>query len=319
MKKLMIIGVAALASVAMAQEKTISLADASAKIAEAAESSDAMASIMKQLSAADQVAFLSKVNAAIAKQPGSQDEAAAKYLAANSAALKNAKKDNVPALLAETYATVPPEALTVINERFASDLFNRAADPSKPVSDEQFTKIATDTMKTIQDRNASADNAGVRDTFAILMFLRASNGTPADLSEKLVANLPDEKTQEYAKNEWIPPAMSADKNYEPMLGASDAGEAPDAARVLELASDMTTTALLSDLSSKDNEFAGALFTQGLTGVASFGTSSLDRVPRTMNKDNKWYADNKRGDSAGGVTPFVPNGGEPGPYSGQRTY
>lgn len=316
MKKLMIIGVAALASVAMAQEKTISLADASAKIAEAAESSDAMASIMKQLSAADQVAFLSKVNAAIAKQPGSQDEAAAKYLAANSAALKNAKKDNVPALLAETYATVPPEALTVINERFASDLFNRAADPSKPVSDEQFTKIATDTMKTIQDRNASADNAGVRDTFAILMFLRASNGTPADLSDKLVANLPDEKTQEYAKNEWIPPAMSADKNYEPMLGASDAGEAPDAARVLELAYDMTTTALLSDLSSKDNEFAGALFTQGLTGVASFGTSGLDRVPRTMNKDNKWYADNKRGE---GVAPFVPNGGEPGPYSGQRTY
>ena len=191
MKKLMVIGVAALVTMAMAQDKTISYADASVQIAEAAESADTMASVMKQLSAADQVKFLSKVNAAIAKQPGSPTENAAKFLAVNSAALKSAKKDNLTALLAETFATVPPEALTVINERFAADLFNRSADPSKPLSDAQFEKVATDTMKAIQARDASADNAGVRDTFAALMFLRASNGTPADLADKLVANMTD--------------------------------------------------------------------------------------------------------------------------------
>ena len=55
MKKLMVIGVAALVTMAMAQDKTISYADASVQIAEAAESADTMASVMKQLSAADQV------------------------------------------------------------------------------------------------------------------------------------------------------------------------------------------------------------------------------------------------------------------------
>ena len=48
MKKLMVIGVAALVTMAMAQDKTISYADASVQIAEAAESADTMASVMKQ-------------------------------------------------------------------------------------------------------------------------------------------------------------------------------------------------------------------------------------------------------------------------------
>lgn len=297
MKKLMVIGVAVFATMAMAQDKTISLAEANVQIAEAAESSDTMASVMKQLSAADQVKFLSQVNAAISKQPGSPTEKAAKYLAVNSAALKNAKKDNVPALLAETYATVPPEALTVINERFAADLFNRSADPSKPVTDAQFEKIATDTMKTIQARNATADNAGVRDTFAALMFIRASNGTPADLTDKLVANMTDPNAIKYAKDEWIPPAL--DKDYEPMLGASDAGSAPNVGEVLAISGLMSTQALLADLGNGNTDFMSAIGSGsgGLDGMAMFSDDSgLTRVPRSMNKENKYYGGYRRGDT-----------------------
>ena len=297
MKKLMVIGVAALVTMAMAQDKTISYADASVQIAEAAESADTMASVMKQLSAADQVKFLSKVNAAIAKQPGSPTENAAKFLAVNSAALKSAKKDNLIALLAETFATVPPEALTVINERFAADLFNRSADPSKPLSDAQFEKVATDTMKAIQARDASADNAGVRDTFAALMFLRASNGTPADLADKLVANMTDANAIKYAKDEWIPPALN-DKNYEPMLGASDAGSAPDVGAVLAISGLMTTQALLADLGNVGTEFMSCVGSGsgGLGGLAMFSDDSgLTRVPRSLNKENKYYGGYRRGE------------------------
>ena len=297
MKKLMVIGVAALVTMAMAQDKTISYADASVQIAEAAESADTMASVMKQLSAADQVKFLSKVNAAIAKQPGSPTENAAKFLAVNSAALKSAKKDNLTALLAETFATVPPEALTVINERFAADLFNRSADPSKPLSDAQFEKVATDTMKAIQARDASADNAGVRDTFAALMFLRASNGTPADLADKLVANMTDANAIKYAKDEWIPPALN-DKNYEPMLGASDAGSAPDVGAVLAISGLMTTQALLADLGNVGTEFMSCVGSGsgGLGGLAMFSDDAgLTRVPRSLNKENKYYGGYRRGE------------------------
>ena len=237
------------------------------------------------------------MNAAIAKQPGSPTENAAKFLAVNSAALKSAKKDNLTALLAETFATVPPEALTVINERFAADLFNRSADPSKPLSDAQFEKVATDTMKAIQARDASADNAGVRDTFAALMFLRASNGTPADLADKLVANMTDANAIKYAKDEWIPPALN-DKNYEPMLGASDAGSAPDVGAVLAISGLMTTQALLADLGNVGTEFMSCVGSGsgGLGGMAMFSDDAgLTRVPRSLNKENKYYGGYRRGE------------------------
>ena len=319
MKKLLMVGIVAAATAAMAAGTTISLADAAAKIAEAVESSDVMASLMKQLSAADQVAFLGKVNRAIAKQPGSQAEIAAKYIAVNSTALRNAaSKDNIAALLAETFATVPLEVLTLVNERFASDLFNRAADPSKKFSDEQYTKIASNLLQKIMQRTANEDNAGVRNTFAVLTFLRASNGSPADLAEKLVAEFSDEKIKGYALNEWIPAAMSPEKNYDPMLGAGDAGDSPDAALVMSIAGDMSTVALLSDLSSGINPaggtFTSGLFTDGLTGLPAFSEDNtrLYRIPRTLDPEKKWYGGYRRGEATGETR-------EPGGYPGQRIY
>ena len=85
MKKILMIGIAALASVAMAQE--LSLADASSKIGEAAGNPATMTSLMKQLKAGDQAAFVARVNQTIDAMPGSASEKAAAYLTANSAAL----------------------------------------------------------------------------------------------------------------------------------------------------------------------------------------------------------------------------------------
>ena len=68
MKKIMMIGIAALATMAMAQE--MSLADASGQLDAAAGNPATMTSITKQLSASDQVTFLARVNASIDALPG---------------------------------------------------------------------------------------------------------------------------------------------------------------------------------------------------------------------------------------------------------
>jgi len=172
---------AAVSAVAVAQD--IALAEARAKIGDAVTDPAVMTATMKQLSAADQKAFLAECNQAIDKMPGSNEEKTATYLNANKAALKGAKKGNVSNLLAEVFATVPPEALTVINERFAADLFNRAADPSVTYTDEQFLQISYSVMTNIAARLEGTDNADVRGTFAALMLLRASNASSAELAE----------------------------------------------------------------------------------------------------------------------------------------
>ena len=162
----------------------VSLADARGKIDKAIESPAVMGELMKRLSAEDQKRFLADVNKAIGELPASIEEKSAKFLNINHVAVKFAKKGNTTALLAEVFATVPPEALTVINERFAQDLLNRAANPNITYTDEQFTKIAVETMKAINERTEETDNGSARSTFAALMFLRASNMT-GDPLEKL--------------------------------------------------------------------------------------------------------------------------------------
>lgn len=294
MKKILMIGLAALATLAGAQE--MSLADASGKIGEAVSDPAVMTATVRQLSAADQVAFLAKVNEAIANMPGSSAEKAAAFLNANKAALKGAKAGNLAQLLAEVFATVPPEALTVLNESFASDLFNRASNPD--MSDAAFVALVQNTMKAIAARNASSDNAAVRDTFAALMFLRASNGSPADLADTLVGDLPP-ASQEVAKREWIPAAMGVgqDQSYEPLLGAADADEAVAPELVLRVAGPQTFDALLSDLATKNSTpvydaSRVAAEIDARVGVINLGTADI--LPRTTDPTVPWYPGESRG-------------------------
>ena len=189
MKKLLMVATMAIASVLVAQDKTMSSADARGKIGDIIDNPASMTSVMKQLAASDQASFLADVNAAIADMPGSPEEKTSKYLDVNTAALKGAQKGNLTTLVAEVFATVPPEALTAINESFASGMFNRKADPSKTYTDDQYVDISTNLLAKVQERNATADNAGVRNTFAVLMLIRGSNGSPADLRDTLVGSL----------------------------------------------------------------------------------------------------------------------------------
>ena len=304
----------ALASVLVAQDKTMSSADARGKIGDIIDNPASMTSVMKQLSASDQASFLADVNAAIADMPGSPEEKTTKYLDVNTAALKGAQKGNLTTLVAEVFATVPPEALTAINESFASGMFNRKADPSKTYTDDQYVDISTNLLAKVQERNATADNAGVRNTFAVLMLIRGSNGSPADLRDTLVGSLNDAETRSLAQNEWISPALGQgqEKTYDPMLGAADAGSQPKLDMVLAvsyvaagdaLAADLASECSLSDASSSITALIGPAFSDPnamdiADGVDPLSSAALSRLPRTMDPSAKYNPAFKRGEPGG---------------------
>lgn len=297
MKKLLMLLAMALSTVAMAE---MSLADARGKIGDVVVSPDKMSAIMKELSSEDQVAFLAEVNAAIDNLRASTNEKTMLFLQVNEAALKSANKGNLQALLAESYATVPCEALTVLNERYATDLFSRNANPTRPVSDADFQKTVTNTMQVIVERMAKTDDSDVRTTFAILTFLRASEGTPADLAKTLVEVIPDAKARDLAMTEWIPSAMAEgmSKTYEPMLGAADAGIAPtiDFSPVTTVAPSEGLVALAADIGSTSSAFSASTFGLGVVGIPQGLTHDVgvDRIPRTRNPIAPWNSDDRRG-------------------------
>ena len=315
MKRLMFVVVAFAACAVLGQG--LSLSEARSKIGDAIADPTVMASTAQKLSADDQVKFLADVNEAIAKMPGSAETKAAAYLDANRAALKSAAKGNLPALLAEVFATVPPEALTVLNENLAADSFNRSANPSVTYTDEQYVDLAKKTLEVIAKRNADVDDGAVRTGFAILMFTRASNGSPAGLADTLAAVLP-EASQDVAKKEWFPAALAEgeDKSYDPMLGDTDA-PLPNEQVVMRIAHARSLATLLDDLAAGDikntanlNALRGSLGTDR-GGIGSDLDNGLYRVPFYYNRGVFGTQAGQKGSDrpigGGSVAPGLPGG------------
>lgn len=292
----------------------ISLADARGKIDKAIESPAVMGELMSRLTADDQRQFLGDVNKAIGDMPASLEEKAAKFLNINHVAMTSAKKGNATALLAEVFATVPPEALTVINERFAIDLMNRAANPNITYTDEQYTKLAVEAMQKINERTEETGNGSARSAFAILMFIRASNGTPADLADKLIDTLKHDDAKELARDEWIPAALGRDgktMGYESLLASADAGRRPDFAYVLVIAGPQYLDAILEDVVGKNTDQMSFMRTR---------TPVLDAVENPLIHQIPTLHDEPFGSDVS-----VPAGGNPdeiidegGGYPGQST-
>lgn len=314
LKKVAVVCAFALAALPVLAADALPRSEWHAKVSECAQNAQVLRETISQVSPEDQVAMLAEVNEAIAKMPGSDEVKAARFYAANSAAMRGAAKGNLPAVLAEMFATVPPEFLTDLNERFAKEIFSRTANPDRVFTDDQFTTLATNTMAVINARCEKAENSGVRETFAALMFLRASGGSPENLMDVLVSTMPDEKNRELAANEWIKPAMGngQEQTYDPMLGVAQAGEEPDHAVVTRLAGNGgEMTSMLASLqaeSSPDMQTPASALGGGSAPVSAAiaGTSmdgmGLNRVPRA-------YVESK--DAVGG--------GSSGPNSGLNLY
>ncbi len=274
-------------------QKEMSLAQARSKITELVSTPESIGGVMAQLSADNQKKFVSDINAAISNMRATVEEKAAKFYAVNKAILVAPGTKSKGSILAEIFAVVPTSALAVINERFASDLFNRAADPSRTYSDDEFTKIAQKSMSTIIERCEKADDASIRQSFAILMFVRASNGTPKDLDKTLVQMIPSKEAREIALDEWIGPALgkTGAKSYEPMLGVTDAGESIDVPMTLGMIGPSIIDVMFHDLASQSG-VASQIFHDAGTGLPQ-RIVDLERMPRTLNPEAPFYPSNTR--------------------------
>ena len=88
----------ALAAGAVGFAQTLERAQWQALVGESAQNPQTMKQTMAKLSDADQLAFVSEVNSAISKMPGSDESKAAAFYAANRAAVTGASKSNLAAL-----------------------------------------------------------------------------------------------------------------------------------------------------------------------------------------------------------------------------
>ena len=295
-----------------------------AKVGECALDPVVLKATISKLSSADKTAFLAEVNAAISKMPGSPEAKAAQFLAINRAAVAGAGSADRMAVLAEVFATVPPESLAIINEEFAKNEFARP----DTMSSEQYKRIISGAMEKIVQRCASAESGAVRSGFAGLMFIRAAGDAAESVQAAVIAAMPSESQLE-ARNTWFPAALGKDQSaasYDSMLGTAQADEEADHHLTVSMYSQQIVESMLSDLQTthKAGEEIGKI-ERGTTPVDFFNTqtdamgvkdplptrgAAADRVinqalitgrPEDSDKqiENPWYA----GD---GTT-------EPGPY------
>lgn len=207
------------------------------KVGECATNPATMSSVMSQLSADDQKDLIGKVNASISAMRGSAEQKAAAAIQANLAGIKaamaqNKEKRAANAVIAEAFATLPPEYLPQFAEALSG--------PGGPLNRgnmerEKFITISTNTLHAISERCEKAENnGGVREAMAAIAFLQASNekDPPKDLISTMLSQIPDAKTRDLAAKEWVDPAL--DKNYDPILAAANAGDEPDRAIVASI-------------------------------------------------------------------------------------
>lgn len=306
MKRFLVI---AMAAVMTMRVFALSLAEASAKIADVVKNPESIAAIMKDLSKEDQVKFLGRVNTALSKTRESAETKTAKFIAIAKAALKSSK-GNLRELVAETFATVSPASLAVLNEYLAANLFSRNANPARPISDERMKLLAVETMKVVQARNAGNNNSSVRDVFAILMFLRSAGASPSDLADTLITQLSDREARTLAREDWIPAAMGVgrEKSYDPILAACDAVAVKNAVNFL--GPEVFTGTLIADLDptlGSDGEpvivHTEKFLDPNKYALPSEGTAGLNRIPKTTNPDKPWYPGHEPGGYRGQILNF----------------
>ena len=273
MKRIMVMLTAALlVCVSFGQSRIFAtLASARAKISRVIENPKEMTAVMQTLSPADQKTFLAEVVAAISSMPSDETDRTEKFVEVVNAALSGSQKGNSLTLVAEVFATVPPNALAAVNESLASGLMNRATDGNVTYTDEQYIEISKKVMAAVNERVANEDNAGVRSGFAALMMIRGSNSESPEIVSSVVESLP-EAVQNDAKNEWIPAALGQggqEKTYDPMLAIVD----NDLGKPVN--DDSTGTTAATRQPAADGTTSEGATAEGATaeGAASDGTSS----------------------------------------------
>lgn len=186
------------------------------KVGASVSSEAVLRETMSTLAPEDKAEFAQRVIKAATRLPVSPEEKGAALVKSAVASIAGAAGEAKQQVIAEVFAGTPVEFLPVVSEELAK----RFDQEFNKLSNEQFEKIASDTLAACVKENAETDAPSVRNTFVILAFLRGAKD-PA-LKNKLIAQLPDERMRNLAAS-WIPPALK-EKNYEALIAAADADD-----------------------------------------------------------------------------------------------
>ena len=145
---------------------------------------------MANLTPEDKVEFAQRVIKAATRLPVSPGKSAA-LVKSSVASIASATGDTKQQVIAKVFAGTPVEYLPVVSEELAK----RFDQEFNKLSNEQFEKIASDTVAVCIKENAETDAPSVRNTFALLVFLRGAKD-PA-LQNKLITQLPDERMRNW--------------------------------------------------------------------------------------------------------------------------
>lgn len=219
---------------------TLTRAQWAKKVGPSVSDSNVLRDTMVLIAPEDKAEFTRRVVKAATRLPVSPEEKSAALVRTTVACIAGSAGDVKKDVIAEAIAGVPVEHLPVVIE----ELGKRFDQEYNKLSNDQYGKVAEETLDVAVKRNAGTDIPSVRNTFVILAFLRGAKD--AGLQDKLIARLPEERMRNLAAS-WLPPAVK-DRNYNAMLAAADVEEIsvrPDMAH--RLVGHLSLERLLSDL------------------------------------------------------------------------
>ena len=254
----------------------------------------------------DQVEFVRAVNKSMEDYKASTPEKRLFTIyAVNRDAVKAAPEKERKAVIAEVFATAPLEALPMITDRFASELFSRKAAGFSD-KDDSFVEFASATLMRVRNRLFSGVPIerfpGARSAFAVICFLKASEGRPEDLRQSFLFYVLT-GSQEMARKVWIPAALGEDgkaPSYQPILDAGFKGEEPPHANLHPMSPiELANLQVGSDLrveNAKDVSSPKPLDVGSGMQASGGPDQGVNRVPRTQvqDPDSPWYR-RRRGD------------------------
>ena len=205
------------------------LATSALAMADKIQARNAFSDAFSELAGGDQAEFIATVNRSLADRSEPLDEHRIKTLyRINRDAVRGAPATDRKTVLAEVFATLPIACMPLLVERFSKELFSRKAAGFKE-NDDSFVEFASAALMRISLRCRTADDfPGTRTAYAVIMFLKASEGKPAGLREDFMIYV-HSGTHEIARKEWIPAALGdggRQPTLEPIIEAGIKGEEP---------------------------------------------------------------------------------------------
>ena len=193
-----------------------------------------------QVAPEDRVEFTQRGLKAVTRMPVNPDEKAAVFVRTAVACIAGVSNAVKYAVIAEVFAGVPVEYLPVVTDELAK----RFDQEYNHLSDQVYEQIASAAIKAAVERNAKTDEPSVRNTFAVLAFLRGAKSP--QLQDNLLALLPDDRMRKLVAS-WLPSALK-ERKYDALLAAADVDAATVSYdRMLHLLGVGTLDQLLYDL------------------------------------------------------------------------